>query len=83
MISNLKVIMNTSEEFGKSLLDQDDMVVLEILSEKLIEEFQVLLKAIDSYKTKQSDLEQFNFKKEHLSAVININESNDSVKKVS
>ncbi len=75
--------MNTSDELGKSLLEQDDMIVLEILSEKLIEEFQVLLKAIDAYKSKHADLTQFNCKKEHLSAVININGSFDLVKKVS
>ena len=56
--------MNTCDELGKSLLEQDDMIVLEILSEKLIEEFQVLLKAIDAFKSKHADLTQFNSKKE-------------------
>jgi hypothetical protein len=71
-----------NEDFDKSLVEKDDMVVLEIISEKLIKELQVLLKTIDAYKSKQPDLEQFNSKKEHLSALIKISESNYLLREV-
>ena len=62
-------------------IENDKMIMLEIISENLIEELKLLLQIIDDHKSNMTNLDEYNLKKRCIKSLAKITELKD-IKKV-